>query len=61
VVSPEDLILSKLVWGKDSASELQMRDVLQIIRGSASLDWPYLEKWASILGVSEMLLGVRRT
>ena len=59
VVAPEDLILSKLVWGKDSASELQLRDVRQIVMGNGSLDWPYLEKWAALLDVAEMLVKAR--
>lgn len=32
MVSPEDLILSKLVWAKDSRSELQLRDVRSVLR-----------------------------
>ena len=31
MVSPEDLILSKLLWAKESRSELQLRDVRHII------------------------------
>lgn len=56
VVSPEDLILSKLVWAKDSESELQHRDVQQLLAMSAtSLDWEYLKFWAHTLAVDTLL------
>lgn len=59
VVSAEDLILSKLVWGKDSKSELQRRDVRQIISAATGLDWNYLTRWATALGI-DALLGEAR-
>jgi hypothetical protein len=39
VVSAEDLILSKLVWGRQSHSDLQFRDVHQMISTVSELDW----------------------
>lgn len=59
VVSPEDLLLSKLVWAKDTASDMQMRDVKQLARNLSDLDWPYIEKWAAELAVDHLLHGVR--
>lgn len=55
VVAPEDLILSKLVWSKDGESELQLRDVRQLLAGVSGLDWTYLKKWASLLEIDESL------
>ncbi len=55
VVSPEDLILSKLVWRSESQSELQMYDVRQIISTVDCLEWGYLWMWAEALGVREGL------
>lgn len=55
VVSPEDLILSKLHWRSESQSELQMNDVRQIISTVDDLEWGYLWKWAEALGVREGL------
>ena len=53
VASPEDSILSKLEWAKESGSEVQLRDVAQMISAFAkSLDWVYLRSWASDLGIS---------
>jgi len=53
IVSREDLILSKLVWAKDSGSELQRRDVKTLLH--ESMDRAYLERWAARLGVAESL------
>ncbi len=53
IVSREDLILSKLVWAKDSGSELQLRDVRALLAGEADRD--YLRRWAPVLGVQELL------
>jgi predicted nucleotidyltransferase len=60
VVSPEDLILSKLFWARDSGSEMQQRDARQIIESAPDLDWSYLEKWAAHLSVTELLQRNRR-
>jgi hypothetical protein len=54
-VSPEDLILSKLVWGEDSHSELQRKDVRQLVEAVEDLDWDYLQAWAGELGVRDAL------
>lgn len=59
VVAPEDLLLSKLCWGKDSGSELQREDARAIAESAADLDWPYIEKWALVLGINDSLVGVR--
>lgn len=56
IVSREDLILSKLVWAKDSESELQRRDVRTLL--DESMDRAYLERWASQLGVAAVLAEI---
>ncbi len=53
IVSREDLILSKLVWARESSSELQLRDVRQLLGTGLELD--YLLRWASVLGVDARL------
>ena len=60
VVSPEDLILSKLDWARDSRSEVQLRDVRAVIASQTSLDWTYVSSWADRLGVRALLDEVRR-
>lgn len=59
IVAPEDLLLSKLAWAKDSHSEMQLGDVRNLIRAASGLDWPYIEKWAATLGVMDLLSEVR--
>jgi len=59
VVSAEDLILSKLDWARSSRSELQLRDVRNVIAAQSSLDWSYIEGWADRLGLRELLSEVR--
>jgi hypothetical protein len=60
IVTPEDSILSKLDWARESGSERQLRDVASIVRQQrSSLDWGYLEKWGAQLGVSHLLEQVR--
>ncbi|HSC27850.1 MAG TPA: hypothetical protein VLD67_11280, partial [Vicinamibacterales bacterium] len=58
-IAPEDLILSKLQWAKESPSELQLRDVRAIVAVQADLDWPYIDGWARRLTVTTLLAGVR--
>jgi hypothetical protein len=60
ILSPEDVILSKLDWAKDSGSDLQFRDVFGVIKVQwDKLDWDYLQHWAKILGVEKNLETVK--
>jgi hypothetical protein len=56
IVSREDLILSKLVWSKDSRSELQRRDVKTLL--DESMDRDYLQHWATRLDVAGALMEI---
>ena len=60
VVSAEDLILSKLDWARSSRSELQLRDVRNVITSQPSLDWPYVDAQAEGLGLLDLLSEARR-
>jgi len=59
VVSPEDLLLSMLAWPKESHSSVQMADARSLIESTA-IDWAYVERWVTDLGVDELLREVRR-
>jgi hypothetical protein len=59
LASPEDLILSKLMWAKAGGSDLQRRDVRQLVRMVPDLDWAYMDRWATALSVSAALEDLR--
>lgn len=54
LVAPEDLILSKLVWAKDSRSEVQLTDVRNVLASVEKLDRDYLATWADRLSVASL-------
>lgn len=54
VVTPEDLILSKLDWAKDSQSEVQLSDVRNLLKSVRGLNRRYLARWAKRLGVESL-------
>lgn len=54
IVSREDLILSKLYWARHSKSELQLRDVKNLL--APDCDISYLQSRAELLGVNSLLL-----
>jgi hypothetical protein len=60
VVSPEDLMLSKLDGARDSRSELQLRDVRRLVTAQPLMDWVYIEAWATRLDLLELVREVRR-
>ncbi len=57
IVTREDLILSKMVWARDSESETQYADVRNLLK--MDCDGRYLDQWASRLGVGEKLNELR--
>jgi hypothetical protein len=52
IVAPEDLILSKLEWAKESHSQMQLDDVRNLLRSVHNLDQAYLTQWADRLELS---------
>jgi hypothetical protein len=56
IVTREDLILSKLYWAKESKSEMQLRDVRNLL--APDCDAVYLHSHAPTLGVEELLKEV---
>jgi hypothetical protein len=55
----EDLILSKLEWGKRGNSSRQFDDVRSLLQAGLELDEAYLLKWAKELRVQELLSEAR--
>jgi hypothetical protein len=59
VASPEDTILHKLTWYKmgGEVSDRQWNDILGVLKVQGSnLDMDYLQKWARVLEVSDLLM-----
>ncbi|CAN5751211.1 hypothetical protein BH18ACI4_BH18ACI4_26940 [soil metagenome] len=56
IVSRENLILSKLCWAKESKSEMQLRDVRNLL--GPECDAVYLRSHAAALGLDELLTEV---
>jgi hypothetical protein len=54
VVSVEDLILSKLYWAKDSLSEMQIKDVKNLIQNNPKLNREYIQLWVERLNLSDI-------
>jgi hypothetical protein len=53
-ISPEDLIISKLNWAKDSHSEIQLKDVRNLIETVDGLDLKYIDNWITQLGLEQI-------
>jgi hypothetical protein len=55
IISPEDLVLAKLAWAAQGESDLQLRDVRNLLRSVEDLDQHYLSAWAATLAVADLL------
>jgi hypothetical protein len=61
--SPEDTLLHKLVWYKlgDQISDRQWGDVIGVLKVQGeALDQQYLDRWAPLLDVFDLLLRARK-
>ena len=52
LVSPEDLVLSKLWWAQESYSEQQLADIRNITHHVKELDHDYIRNWVEKLGLT---------
>ena len=53
-VSAEDLVISKLLWAKDSHSEMQLKDVRNLMETVNDLDLKYVGNWVRELGLEQI-------
>jgi hypothetical protein len=54
LVSAEDLIISKLLWAKESRSEMQIKDVANLMETVDDLDSKYIDNWVYKLGLEQI-------
>lgn len=59
VISPEDLVVAKLYWARDSASDLQLGDVANLLK-LAGLDREYIRRRAARLHLLDLLASVEQ-
>jgi hypothetical protein len=61
--SPEDTLLHKMIWYKlgNQISDRQWGDILGVLKVQGeALDHEYLDRWAPLLDVSDLLLRARK-
>lgn len=61
--SPEDTLLHKLIWYKlgNQISDRQWGDILGVLKVQGDvLDQAYLDRWAPLLDVFDLLIRARR-
>lgn len=51
IVSIEDLIISKLVWSRQSRSDFQIKDIKNLLK--EKIDLEYIEQWVGKLGIDD--------
>jgi hypothetical protein len=61
IATAEDTVLAKLEWASMGGSDRQVGDAATVlaVRGD-DLDHDYLDRWAAVLGVSDLLVRARR-
>jgi hypothetical protein len=60
VVAPEDLLISKVDWARDTRSEMQLEDVRNLVLAVPEMDRSYLEEWTARLGLGALYREVSR-
>lgn len=58
IISKEDLMISKLLWAKESRSEKQMNDIASLLRNS--YDTHYVKEWTNKFGVVDLMVDCEK-
>ena len=56
IVSIEDLIISKLIWSRDSHSQIQLNDVKNLLKEEVDLE--YIKEWLKKMQIYDILEGI---
>lgn len=54
LVSAEDLVISKLLWAKENHSEMQLKDVANLMETVDNLDSKYIDNWIRKLDLEKI-------
>src|SRR4030066_1191940 len=54
IVSAEDLVISKLLWAKESHAEMQLKDVANLMDTVNNLDSKYIDNWIRELDLEQI-------
>ena len=54
IVTPEDLVIAKLDWARESLSEIQLGDIRKLIKSISDLDWKYINDWIKKLDLKNI-------
>ena len=60
ISSPEDLILIKLLWYKETGSTRQLEDIESVLVIQKKLDWKYMRKWSKKQSTLKILNKLKR-
>jgi len=52
-IAAEDLVLAKLLWAEDSHSEMQIKDIRNLLATVKDLDRAHIKTWVARLGLVE--------
>lgn len=53
LITAEDLVLAKLLWAEDSHSEMQIKDIRNLLATVKDLDRAHIKAWVARLGLVE--------
>lgn len=54
LISPENLILSKLIWYKEAGSDRHLEDIRSVLTTRKNIDKKYLNSWVEKLGLEKV-------
>lgn len=60
ITSPEDLVISKLIWFKEAQTDIHLNDIRGILRVQENkVDISYIDDWTSKLSLSDLWLKLK--